>query len=151
MYATAGVHRYILPWGLLHDMTDRGPLWDPVLNTQSYTWEPKTNIIRSSILNPYSPTGWLNFFGHWGDKAYPTDDPRQYRFAGQYHYVSGPPGPKYHGLNREHICQGHGECKINHWIPPKGSTNKYLKHGFAEEGEKRNILDEIQIIMASRW
>jgi len=152
MYATSGVHRYILPWGLLHDVTDRGPLWDPTLNTHSYTYDFHRNIMRSSTLDPYAPTSWLDFYGHWGDKAYPMSDPRQYRFAGQYHYVSGPSGPKQHRLGRRDICQGGGECKIKHWLG-EGKGSRFARHGFAEEewGNRRGVLDEIQIVMASRW
>lgn len=153
MYGSAGVHRYILPWGLLHDVTDRGPLWDPALNAHSYTFDPNTRIIRSSTLDPYAPTSWLNFPGHWGDKAYPLTDHRQYKFAGQYHYVSGPLGPKFHRLNREKICQDQGECKIKHWVG--GTTHKWMRHGLGERedefGNRQNLLDEIQILMANRW
>ena len=39
MYATPGIHNYILPFGLLFDLTDHGPLWDPALNMYSFTYE----------------------------------------------------------------------------------------------------------------
>ncbi|KAF2772612.1 hypothetical protein EJ03DRAFT_307020 [Teratosphaeria nubilosa] len=116
MYATPGLHPYVLPFGLLHDQTDRGPIWDPTLNLQSYTYERVNKTLRSSVINPYSPTSWLNYAGHWGDKYYPLSDPRQYRFAGQYHYVNGPTGPKFKRLGREQICQGHGTCHIRKWL-----------------------------------
>ncbi|EGP86512.1 uncharacterized protein MYCGRDRAFT_22198, partial [Zymoseptoria tritici IPO323] len=105
MYATPGLHPYILPFGLLHDETDRGPLWDPVQNFQAYTYNPLTRTVRSSTLNPTSPTQWFDFAGHWGDKFYELGDPRQYRFAGQYHYVNGPTGPKFKNLGRRAVCQ----------------------------------------------
>lgn len=153
MYGTAGVHRYILPYGLLSDHTDRGPLWDPVLNSHSYIYETATNTILSSTMDPYAPTEWLNFPGHWGDKAYPLSDHRQYKFAGQYHYVSGPLGPKYHRLGREKICQGGKECKIKHWLtPPLGGMPKY-KYGSGEDayGNKEYLIDDIQIMLANRF
>ncbi|KAF1809407.1 hypothetical protein P152DRAFT_162929 [Eremomyces bilateralis CBS 781.70] len=115
MYATPGVQAYILPFGLLYDLTDRGPLWDPALNMYSYTYNMTTREARSSNLTPDAPTGLINFRGHWGDKTYPLSDPRQYRFAGQYHYSSGPPGPKFHRLNRTNICQKEGGCDIRDW------------------------------------
>ncbi|EME81324.1 carbohydrate-binding module family 18 protein [Pseudocercospora fijiensis CIRAD86] len=116
MYGTPGLHPYILPWGLLHDETDRGPLWDPVQNLQSYTYDAKNRTMRASMLNPTSPVEWLNYAGHWGDKYYPLSDPRQYRFAGQYHYVNGPTGPKFKNLGRKNVCQRHGTCEVRHWL-----------------------------------
>ncbi|KAK4548806.1 hypothetical protein LTR36_008579 [Oleoguttula mirabilis] len=116
MYATPGLHPYILPWGLLHDQTDRGPLWDPVQNVQSYTYEITNKTVRASTRNPRSPTGWLDFAGHWGDKYYPLSDPRQYRLAGQYHYVNGPTGPKFKRLGREAVCQGRRPCRVRNWL-----------------------------------
>jgi hypothetical protein len=109
MYRTPGIHHYILPFGLLQDITDEGPLWDPTLNMFSYTYDAKRDIIRASDLTPDAPEGWFHYRDHWGDKAYPMDDPRQYRFAGELHYVSGPTGPKDKNLGRSHICQGRDE------------------------------------------
>ncbi|KAL9112559.1 MAG: hypothetical protein Q9227_003130, partial [Pyrenula ochraceoflavens] len=100
MYATPGTHAYILPWGLLHDVTDRGPLWDPALNVHSYTYDYLEDDLRSSNRTPTAPTEWFYFNGHWGDKFYPLSDSRQYRFAGQYHYVNGPLGPRFKNLGR---------------------------------------------------
>ncbi|KAL1306635.1 hypothetical protein AAFC00_005313 [Neodothiora populina] len=116
MYATAGVHPYVLPWGLLHDETDKGPLWDPIQNHHAYVYNHTSNEVKSSTRTPKAPISWFNFGGHWGDKTYPLSDPRQYRFAGQYHYVSGPYGPKFKNLGRQKICQGNGKCTIKHWI-----------------------------------
>lgn len=116
MYGTPGLHPYVLPFGLLHDETDRGPLWDPAKNVQSYTYDPKADIVRASTLNPKSPTGWFHYAGHWGDKYYPLSDPRQYRFAGQYHFVNGPTGPKFKNLARRAICQGIGKCDVRRWL-----------------------------------
>ncbi|KAK3709670.1 Vacuolar protein sorting-associated protein 62 [Vermiconidia calcicola] len=116
MYATPGHHPYILPWDLLHDDTDRGPLWDPTLNLHSYSYDLQT--IRASTRNPSSPTGWFNFAGRWGDKYFKLSDPRQYRFAGQYHYMNGPYGPKAKFLDRKEPCQGPGikKCQIKEWV-----------------------------------
>lgn len=36
MYATPGIQDYVLPFRILRDTTDRGPLWDPLLNIYSY-------------------------------------------------------------------------------------------------------------------
>jgi hypothetical protein len=137
MYATPGVHTYVLPFGLLHDITDRGPLWDPILNMASYTYDYKKDLLRSSTLNPRVPTEWFYFWGHWGDKFYPLDDPRQYRFAGQYHYVNGPLGPRFKRLGRNRICQGaeHEPCRIQYWIQER----IYLSSGpLAGKGDEHN-------------
>jgi len=118
MYATSGSHPYVLPWGILHDQTDRGPLWDPALNSHMYTYDHQQDILRSSNFTPQAPTQWFHFAGHWGDKFYPFADKRQYRFAGQYHYVNGPLGPKFKRLGRKKICGGpdSAPCVIKHWL-----------------------------------
>lgn len=112
MYGTPGDHPYVLPLGLLHDVTDRGPLWDPLQNVHSFTYDYLNRTLRASDLTPKAPVHWFYFRGHWGDKLYPLNDPRQYRFAGQYHYVNGPLGPMFKNLGRQRICQGNGPCVI---------------------------------------
>ncbi|EAW13808.1 uncharacterized protein ACLA_068350 [Aspergillus clavatus NRRL 1] len=121
MYATPGVHPYILPGGLLHDQTDRGPLWDPLLNSHMYTYDPTNDTLRASTASPLAPTEWFYFNGHWGDKFYPLGDRRQYRFAGQYHYVNGPLGPRFKHLNRRKVCQGSDDdpCVIKNYVGEK--------------------------------
>ncbi|KAK1148311.1 Vacuolar protein sorting-associated protein 62 [Aspergillus melleus] len=128
MYATPGVHSYILPWGLLHDQTDRGPLWDPLLNSHAYTYDYDSDTLRASTTSPDAPTEWFYFNGHWGDKFYPLGDRRQYRFAGQYHYVNGPLGPRFKHLNRRKVCQGpDGDtCVIKNYI---GETKRAKRWG----------------------
>ncbi len=123
MYALPGTHPYVLPWGILHDTTDRGPLWDPALNAHSYTYDYKNQTVRSSNHTPEAPIEWFDYSGHWGDKFYPLGDKRQYRFAGQYHYVNGPFGPKFKHLGRKKICQGpdSSPCVIKNWL---GSGDK---------------------------
>ncbi|KAI7172854.1 hypothetical protein KC352_g24687 [Hortaea werneckii] len=121
MYALPGLHPYVLPWGLLHDQTDRGPLWDPKQNFRAYTYSPSASpanhSMRAALCNPRAPTDWLHYAGHWGDKYYPLSDPRQYRFAGQYHYVNGPTGPKFKRLARKEVCQiKDGPCRIRQWL-----------------------------------
>ena len=137
MYGSPGLHPYVLPYGLLHDETDRGPLWDPSLNLHAYTYDVHNQILRASTLNPTSPTSWFHFAGHWGDKYYPLSDPRQYRFAGQYHYVNGPTGPKFKNLGRRQICQGYGECRIRDWLGYDGSEAEWLP---AEEDVEEGTL-----------
>lgn len=155
MYGTPGIHRYILPLGLLHDTTDRGPLWDPRQNMHAYTYDPARDYLRSSTLNPFSPTEWFYYIGHWGDKAYPLSDSRQYRFAGEYHYVNGPLGPRFKNLRRKKICQQvRQECIVKHWRPGAQEEFPEVDHdagrgwggaGSGEEvseEEKEEFLDE---------
>lgn len=138
MYATAGVHPYVLPGGILHDVTDRGPLWDPVKNLYSFTYDYQTDRLLSSNLNPGMPVSWFYFAGHWGDKFYPLSDPRQYRFLGQYHYVNGPLGPRFKNLGRQEICQGNGECVLKRRI---GDKSRRVKR-WANVGEGEEMSEE---------
>ncbi|KAF2477891.1 uncharacterized protein BDR25DRAFT_206786 [Lindgomyces ingoldianus] len=135
MYATADTHPYILPGGILHDVTDRGPLWDPLLNVHSFTYDYTNDTLRSSNVTPHAPIGWFYFMGHWGDKFYPLSDPRQYRFLGQYHYVNGPLGPRFKNLGRKHVCQGNGECLIKAWVGPKRARRMRRFPGVGEGEE----------------
>lgn len=128
MYATPGIHSYILPWGLLHDQTDRGPLWDPLLNAHTYTYSPANDTLLASTVNPSAPTEWFYYEGHWGDKFYPLGDHRQYRFAGQYHYVNGPLGPRFKHLNRHKVCQGpdNAPCVVKDWIYEEKGAKRWV-------------------------
>lgn len=141
MYGTPGTHTYVLPFGILYDMTDRGPLWDPVLNMYSYTYDFKKDILRSSTLNPQAPTSWFHFWGHWGDKFYPLSDPRQYRFLGQYHYVNGPIGPRFKRLGRQHICQGGDSepCNIRTWFNARDVSAKWKSAGEGEDISEEDL------------
>ncbi|RKF77348.1 putative vacuolar protein sorting-associated protein TDA6 [Golovinomyces cichoracearum] len=142
MYATPGKHPYILPFGLLADITDKGPLWDLSLNFLAYHFDtPITHDIdarlksdgifsnssrqkspshiggtqdsfRPATCNPTAPTGWWWYDGRWGDKFYELRDWRQWRFAGQYHYVNGPFGPRFKNLGRANVCQSGSTCEI---------------------------------------
>ncbi|KAL9047454.1 MAG: hypothetical protein Q9206_006775 [Seirophora lacunosa] len=126
MYATPGFQPYILPFGVLHDQTNRGPLWDPALNTLSYTYNYTSDTLLPSTLNPSAPTEWFYFNGHWGDKSYPLSDPRQYEFVGEFHYVSGPLGPRFKHLGRTKVCQGRftDPCDVRNWLPPERSLDE---------------------------
>lgn len=158
MYATPGIHAYVLPFGLLHDVTDRGPLWDPTLNMHAYTYDYRNDNLLTSTLTPNSPRSWFYFMGHWGDKYYPLSDPRQYRFAGQYHYVNGPLGPRYKNLGRRRVCQWNGECNIRGYIGEAGLVKKAKPVGRGDgdferdpehNGEPPELTDpEIKAILA---
>ncbi|CAD6444453.1 d894d148-fdc2-4c93-abec-e2559183732f [Sclerotinia trifoliorum] len=129
MYATPGTHPYVLPFKLLADVTDKGPIWDPVLNYRAYFYntslthnvdarfatsnfpvQTMADSFQPAAQNPDAPTGWFWFNGHWGDKFYELSDWRQWRFVGQYHYVNGPLGPKFKNLGRSRVCQSGLKC-----------------------------------------
>lgn len=141
MYATPGIHEYVLPWGLLHDQTDRGPLWDPLFNSRYYTYDYLTDALRASNLNPTAPTEWFFFNGHWGDKFYPLGDQRQYRFAGQYHYVNGPLGPRFKHLGRRKVCQGRFKesCVIRNFVEEDKHAKRWVGVGVGEELEDEDL------------
>lgn len=161
MYAFPGPHPYVLPFKMLKDDTDRGPLWDPSLNNYAYFYDYKDSppppeedegsaqdehgldestpypvnltilesrashsaplskrgevAVPASLVpassNPDAPTSWFHFEGPWGDELYGLGDERQWRLFGQYHYVSGPMGPKFKRLGRETVCQK-DKCRI---------------------------------------
>jgi len=129
MYAQPGSHPYILPFGLLADVTDKGPLWDPSLNYLAFHYntsithdvdakslgalsKARADTLQPAASNPKAPVGWWWYNGHWGDKFYDLVDIRQWRFAGQYHYVNGPLGPRFKNLGRSRVCQSKGTCTI---------------------------------------
>ncbi|EGX93304.1 hypothetical protein CCM_04677 [Cordyceps militaris CM01] len=137
MYATPGDHAYILPFKMLKDVTDEGPLWDPSRNHYAYFYDyqsdddfhpdstqpllhaagpassDKPESLTPAATNPDAPTSWFHFRGRWGDGVYPLADVRQWRLFGQYHYVSGPQGPKFKNLGRQKMCLAN-KCRIRH-------------------------------------
>ncbi|KAI0873224.1 vacuolar sorting-associated protein [Hypoxylon argillaceum] len=118
MYAMPGNHPYVLPFEMLKDVTDRGPLWDPSKNFRSYWYDysaAEGEGLEPTQENPNAPTGWFHFKGRWGDRIYGLDDKRQWRLFGQYHYVTGPQGPKFKNLGRRKVCQT-SRCRIIHSI-----------------------------------
>jgi hypothetical protein len=160
MYASPGSHPYVLPFGLLADVTDKGPLWDPALNymafhfntsithnadahsisasgsspatppspiniTMSHVPNEKESTFQPASCNPKAPLSWWWYNGHWGDKFYDLGDRRQWRFAGQYHYVNGPFGPRYKNLGRSKLCQSSGPCRIVESLK-EGSKKSWL-------------------------
>lgn len=112
MYADAGKHPYVLPFGMLKDVTDRGPMWDPAQNTYAYFYDYEkdsagnaSESLVPAASNPDAPTSWFHFGGPWGDELYALSDERQWRLFGQYHYITGPQGPKFKKLERGKVCQ----------------------------------------------
>ncbi|KAI8633980.1 hypothetical protein F5Y19DRAFT_259995 [Xylariaceae sp. FL1651] len=119
MYAMPGDHPYVLPFGMLKDKTDHGPLWDPAKNFRSYWYDYSAAAgsegLEATQENPDAPLGWFHYKGRWGDEIYRLDDERQWRIFGQYHYVTGPQGAKFKNLGRRKMCQT-SRCRILHSI-----------------------------------
>ncbi|KAJ6440312.1 vacuolar protein sorting-associated protein [Purpureocillium lavendulum] len=138
MYPLPGEHPYVLPFRMLKDVTDKGPLWDPALNNYAYhydytkenrwdtrdPWDDKVSRVGKAeslvpaASNPDAPTSWFHYRGRWGDEVYTLADIRQWRLFGQYHYVTGPSGPKFKHLDRSKLCQSR-RCRILYKIDPK--------------------------------
>ncbi|CAG7918247.1 unnamed protein product [Penicillium olsonii] len=87
-----------LPVGFVMDYTDRGRVWDPVVNAYFYTYDAKTATFEA--FNSKDPVAWLNFNGKWGDDQ-PPGEPEIF---GEAKNVAGPNGPKFKGLGRKLIC-----------------------------------------------
>ncbi|PUU84262.1 hypothetical protein B9Z19DRAFT_1070558 [Tuber borchii] len=111
-YARPGAHYYAIPFHLLADQTDKGPLWDVTKNSYIYKYDIAHDVLQPSGDTPGAPVDWFHFGGKWGDKMYKASDKRQWMVAGQYHYVDGPTGPKFKNLARKEICQNEGVCTL---------------------------------------
>ena len=124
MYALPGDHAYVLPFSILKDQSDAGPLWDPAKNVRSY-WYDYENPGNASLVptreNAGAPTGWFHYEGLWGDDMLPLRDERQWRIFGQYHYVGGPRGPKGKSLGRAKMCPRRDRCLIRYGLDPRAT------------------------------
>ena len=122
------MHPYVLPFKMLKDLTDKGPLWDPALNNYAFWYDyevdrkeennppdqERTSLVPAAT-NPHLPTSWFHFKGYWGDETYSLADKRQWRVFGEYHYATGPTGPKFKNLERRKVCQM-DRCTLLHSI-----------------------------------
>ncbi|KAI1001510.1 hypothetical protein K3495_g6688 [Podosphaera aphanis] len=70
LYATPGRHPYVLPFGMLADVTDRGPLWDPALNYLAY--HHNTSITHDSDAQFYSNKTYSSSKPH-GNNSVPDE------------------------------------------------------------------------------
>ncbi|KAF3004099.1 hypothetical protein E8E13_003774 [Curvularia kusanoi] len=109
-YAIPGAHSHVipdlnLPFGALEDHTDKGKKWDTLSSSYVYRFNAASGAFTSY---GDAPVDWLQWKGHWGDKAYPTSDPRQRKLFGQNKYGDGPTGPVDKQLNREKVCPDNG-------------------------------------------
>ncbi|KAF9020305.1 hypothetical protein BDZ89DRAFT_958469 [Hymenopellis radicata] len=135
-YATTGEQDYSLPFGLLHDTTDEGALWDVTKNFRGFYYDRSafTSAGGADIggaKQDAEGVSWLSWLGRWGDQQYPDSDDRQYGIFGQYHYVSGPTGPLAKNLNRTTVC-GNDDCDIQ--------TSTSFAAAKAVEGESDGVV-----------
>jgi hypothetical protein len=88
-----------IPFDILKDQTDKGPVWDVTKNFRGFWYNPSSGAI--SIASGAGPGGanqpsegasWLNFSGFWGDKKWPTSRFGQYCVADECLMEDGPTG-----------------------------------------------------------
>lgn len=110
-YPSVGQHPHDLPYTILSDFTDRGPLWNPSLNYLCYSFDgkhvyPGNNSNPKHVGREWDYGNWLSFSGHWGDDTLSRKDSRQvYSFIGGYKYIEGPTGPLSKNLMRLEPCE----------------------------------------------
>lgn len=135
-YASVGQHSHDLPFGMLSDFTDRGPLWDPSKNYLGYTWDgdeltPVNSRFKENNTREVSYGDWLLFKGHWGDDKLQPNDPRQVWSPWEWKFIEGPTGPLTKHLNRVKLCQRAKWWNFWNGCPPKNFIK--LGEGFEKE------------------
>uniref|UniRef100_A0A060SXM1 ARAD1A05192p n=1 Tax=Blastobotrys adeninivorans TaxID=409370 RepID=A0A060SXM1_BLAAD len=123
-YASVGQHSHDLPYYMLSDFTDRGPLWDPRENFLAYKFDGE-NVTFANGSEPGREEkygNWLAYEGTWGDKRLPHSDPRQKFHPFEWRYITGPLGPLEKNLMRTQVCQRSKwwnflqSCRIRHKV-----------------------------------
>lgn len=134
-YPSTGQHAHDIPYSILSDFTDRGPLWDPSLNYLAYTYnDDKVSAANGTVpFREVSYGNWLLYNGTWGDKMLAANDSRQHWSPFEWKYIDGPIGPLGKNLQRVSPCQ---RCKWwNFWNGC--NIRRYIKYGngfFDSEG-----------------
>ncbi|CAH7675996.1 expressed protein, partial [Phakopsora pachyrhizi] len=127
MYPQAGTQNYTGLPVPIYDQTNKGHLWDPVLNYEAYFFSNEGGFSYTGNTPFYQQDpeklGWLQFMGHWGDKSYQLSNPHQTCIASECFYTSGPLGPQSKSLGRGYIC-GASDCKPLGLLPPIKSIPK---------------------------
>lgn len=138
-YASVGQHSHDVPFFFmpLSDFTDRGPMWDPVLNFYAYQIDD-LNVRPMSEKEEKIGTSWLSYAGRWGDKQLSPKDPRQKWCPVQWRYIDGPFGPLCKNLDRVSLCEHFkawnfwGGCPARRWI----------KKGEGLDAEKNDLVGD---------
>lgn len=152
-YVSVGTHPHDLPYQILCDFTDRGPLWNPTKNYLGYSYDGKfvypgeTNANPSHVGREVEYGNWLTFTGHWGDRQLKDKDPRQQKsLIGGFKYIDGPRGPLKKNLLRIIPCERHKWW--NFWNGCNVREN--IKWGIGVESEGYNC-GNIFIHVRPRW
>lgn len=97
---TSGDHNYEhIPFDILKDQTDKGPMWDVTKNFRGFWYTPSTGEV--SLAPGAGPGGaievsegpnWLNFGGFWGDQKWPINKFGQFCVGQECHMEDGPTG-----------------------------------------------------------
>lgn len=137
-YVSVGQHPHDLPYNILSDFTDRGPLWNPAKNYLGYTYDGRNIYIGNNTTHKGREElygHWLAFKGHWGDKQLPANDTRQkYNLIGGHKYIDGPTGPMSKNLIRLVPCE-----RVKWWNFWGGcNIRKNIKWGIGVESEGYN-------------
>lgn len=130
---TSGDHNYEhIPFGLLKDQTNKGPVWDVTKNFRGFWYTPSTGAISTAqgagtggTLQTLEGVNWLNFGGSWGDKKWPTSKFGQYCVGSECHIEDGPTGKNTQARHRRLRLS---RTIIAHWLlfTPTGPLSKNL-------------------------
>ncbi|CCF57198.1 hypothetical protein KAFR_0C02050 [Kazachstania africana CBS 2517] len=138
-YASVGQHWHDVPFFFmpLSDFTDRGPMWDPVLNYYAYAFNGEDLDAIGDKAKEIG-TEWLAFSGLWGDKQLPWKDSRQRWCPVQWKYIDGPTGPFFKHLERTSLCES-----FKWWNIWKGCpARRYIKRGTGLDAERNDVLGD---------
>lgn len=138
-YASVGQHWHDVPFFFmpLSDFTDRGPMWDPLMNYFAYTYNGET-IEPIGEREKEIGKSWLHFGGAWGDKQLPWKDSRQRWCPVQWKYINGPKGPLYKNLERESLCEQFKLWNFWHGCPAR----RLIKSGVGLDSEKNDFVGD---------
>jgi hypothetical protein len=135
---TSGNHNYEhIPFDILKDQTDKGPLWDVTKNFRGFWYTPSSGALAlapgagiGGALEISEGPGWLNFGGYWGDKKWPVNKFGQFCVGSECHMEDGPLGkhasriennyrspvhfigPLFKNLGRTAPCQDETKCTV---------------------------------------
>lgn len=139
-YASVGQHSHDVPFFFmpLSDFTDRGPLWDPVMNFFAYQLEGNDDVRPMSAREEKLGTSWLSFAGTWGDKQLLGTDPRQKWCPVQWRYIDGPTGPLFKHLDRISLCPSFKSWNVWHGCPAR----HWIKKGEGLDAEKNDLVGD---------
>lgn len=150
-YATVGQHSHDIPFHMLSDFTDRGPLWNVKENYLAYIYDG-SYVYPSNGTHPTRELklgGWLTYLERWGDQKLPPDDPRQRYHPFEWRMIDGPTGPLTKHLDRVNPCQRSKwwnllkTCKVRHHL--------VMGEGIEGEGEScGQIFDRVKPSWLSR-